>query len=127
MVVVSVLAFLTAASLAAFGYLRSQSRDSVRVVHITQIQAALRAYYRDQGVYPAAITANQQIVSGAIVYMETVPAYPLPVDGPCATNSVYNYVRDGNGISYHLDFCLGDRAGDLTKGNHTATPAGIAP
>lgn len=123
--VIAILALLATMVFRVFSWMRSGARDSTRILHVTQIQSALRAYYRDQGVYPTTLVAGGSLVSGSVTYMEELPTYPQPVDGSCATNSAYVYSRDANGTSYHLEFCLGDDTGDLSAGNNRAMPAGI--
>lgn len=126
MVVIAVLAFLVTVSVIAYNNVRGLSRDSVRVVHATQIQTALRAYYRDQGVYPYSLTLGQPLVSNNITYMDLVPNNPRPVDGDCDKNADYVYTQDNSGTSYHLTFCLGEETGDLPFGTNIVTPLGFS-
>ncbi|NCN25106.1 hypothetical protein COT94_00645 [Candidatus Falkowbacteria bacterium CG10_big_fil_rev_8_21_14_0_10_37_14] len=122
--VIAILALLATMVFRVFSWMRSGARDSTRIIHVTQMQSALRAYYRDQGVYPANLVAGNSLVSGSITYMEELPTYPQPADGSCPSDAAYVYSNDANGTSYHLDFCLGDDAGDLSAGNNRAMPAG---
>ena len=125
MVVLAIIIMLSSMSMAVFSHLRGLSRDTVRLMNISQLQVALRSYYRDQGAYPPSIVTDNPIVSGATTYMTKVPSYPLPVDGPCPAGSGYAYTQDNAGSSYHINFCLGDNTSDMPKGNNIAIPGGI--
>jgi prepilin-type N-terminal cleavage/methylation domain-containing protein len=125
LVVISVLAMIITASLMSFVRLRAMARDSIRLTHITQLQTALRAYYRDWGVYPASLAAGQSLASSTTTYLQEVPTMPKPIDGNCAATSTYEYYQDNSGASYHIVFCLGDQTSDVPKGLNTATPNGI--
>ncbi|MEI6378827.1 MAG: prepilin-type N-terminal cleavage/methylation domain-containing protein [Candidatus Falkowbacteria bacterium] len=125
LVVVGVIVFLSTMSLVVFSQVRRLSRDTVRLTHITQLQTALRAYFRDQGVYPTAVVAGGSIATTTTTYMELVPAYPRPADGSCASGSTYAYTQDSAGASYHINFCLGNMIANVPAGNNILTPAGI--
>ncbi|MDD4412264.1 MAG: prepilin-type N-terminal cleavage/methylation domain-containing protein [Patescibacteria group bacterium] len=125
LVVVALLAVLTTASVAVFSRIRRQSRDSVRVVNITQMQVALRAFYRDWGVYPEDMINGSNLASGSITYMDTIPLYPQPVDGNCPANSSYDYELGAGSTTYSITFCLAEKIGDIEGGINIVTPAGI--
>ena len=124
-VVLFILALLTTASFAAFGEVRRQSRDNARVVAVTQIQTALRSYYRDTGSYPTQMVAGSSLNTTSTTYMDQIPFYPQPVDGSCRATTTYDYYQDNGGSSYHLTFCIGYKTSEVSAGYNTLTPNGI--
>lgn len=124
-VVLFILALLTTASFAAFGEVRRQSRDNARVVAVTQLQTALRSYYRDVGSYPTQLVAGTSLSTTSTVYMEQIPYYPQPVDGSCRATTTYDYFQDSGGSSYRVSFCIGYKTSDVAGGYNTLTPNGI--
>ena len=123
---VVIVAIIITATLVTFTKVRQKNRNIMRISDITQLQNALASYYRDNNAYPAAITANQVLMAGGITYITTVPGNRAPYsDGDCPGLSDYVYTQDNSGASYHLRFCLGVPASNLTAGTHYATPVGI--
>lgn len=125
LVVVAAISIIMTLTFVVYGRIRRLGRDTVRVTHITQMQTALRAFYRDVGIYPTSLTTNSPLVNGNTTYMEQIPGYPQPVDGSCAGNSSYAYQQLSSGNSYQLVFCLGCDTADLKSGLNTASPSGI--
>jgi len=121
---IAIMAFLVSAASITYVSVRKQTRDAARLTHITQIQSALAAYHRDNGVYPAEITPGLSFVGGNVTYMSAIPTNPLPIDFPCPAIE-YDYLSDNSGISYHITFCLSSRVSDLNIGPHVATPVDI--
>lgn len=125
LVVVIVIAIIATMSLIVYSRVRRLSRDTVRVTHVTQIQTALRAYFRDMGYYPTSVASGTSLVGNNTTYMEQVPNYPKPVDGACPDDSSYVYQQLPGGTGYTVTFCLGGDTADLKSGFNVASPGGI--
>lgn len=125
LVVITVMGLLVSVIVFTVSEVRNSSRDTARLAHVSQIQTALRAYYRDQGVYPSALTPGSSLAAGNTVYMEEVPSYPLPADGSCADDYQYEYNQLLSGQSYELYFCLGEPLMPIKAGQSKAVPEGI--
>ncbi len=110
LVTISIIAVLSAIGLIVYTDVLKQGRDSKRQTDLRSIQSALEQYNHDQGFYPAASpsplafgsgnrltsnTGNPNPSSSPKVYMNEVPAEPLP-----SPYSPYLYVPSG--ISYCL-------------------------
>jgi prepilin-type N-terminal cleavage/methylation domain-containing protein len=131
LVVIAIIGLLATLSIVALNTARARARDAKRVADIKQIQTAVELFFNDNGYYPAAVTAGDQIASGTNVYMGVVPSAPLPPDGTACTalNNVYTYTQDTvngtAGASYHIAYCIGMATGNISAGVGTATPASI--
>lgn len=127
--VVTIIGLLATAILATFYKVRSNMRDTQRVATITQLQDALEAYYRDEGIYPATeeVEPGSIFKSATIIYIDEVPHNPSPQDdGPCVDND-FIYEQLDSGRSYTITFCLGHQTSNLSAGVNIATPNGIMP
>jgi prepilin-type N-terminal cleavage/methylation domain-containing protein len=126
--VITIISLLTGVSLVTYGKIRRSSRDSQRLLHITQIQSALAAYHRDLGHYPATLVPGSALEAGNQSYLKLIPTNPTPVESPCEAAPEYSYTPVGsapNYRSYQLTFCLSSATAELPIGQHTATPEGI--
>jgi prepilin-type N-terminal cleavage/methylation domain-containing protein len=128
LVVVAIIGLLATLSVVAFNTARAKARDTKRVGDIKQIQTALALYYADNNGYPltSEIVVGSAIGTNSIIYMNKVPAPPLPSnDGVCPSGAT-SYVYDSaNTNTYTLTYCLGSNTGDLVGGQATATPGTI--
>jgi|GEM_PF-786218 len=102
---------------------QAKTRDTKRLSDISQLQAALEMYKRDEAVYPTIITAGQPLVGGIYgkTYLPQVPvAATTPGNSACAAGAAYTYgvKTDGN---YQLAYCLETGAGNVAAGTHCAT------
>jgi len=126
-VVATLMALLTTVILATAHNARMKTRDTRRVVIVTQLQSALVTYYRDTGSYPPTngVTPGQALASNDIVYLKEMPFNPQPrTDGDCEDEN-FSYSQDSDGTSYHFNFCLGLGSGDLRAGENIMTPVGF--
>lgn len=119
---------LSSLSIMTYSHIRRSSRDSRRILNITQIQSALAAYHRDLGYYPASLIPGTSLEAGSQRYLTPVPTNPTPVESPCQAWPEYSYVPVGTAPeyrSYQLTFCLSSATAELASGVHIATPDGI--
>jgi Bacterial TSP3 repeat len=104
-----------------------QSRDAIRVADIQQIQTVLELYYNDVGKYPDQIVFGGPLKdpAGKTTYINLIPENPLPNDGTCPADFVFQYqATTGDKASvnnYKLTYCLGA----ATQKNSKTIPAGI--
>lgn len=141
LVVVAIMGLLATLAVTALNTARAKARDARRVSDIKQVQTALELYYMDQNGYPdtpASIdvfegycldsSGFEENCSGT-VYMGQVPSNPEPRnDGSGASQCSdvgYSYVQDESGMSYHIDYCLGEATGGIDAGDRVATPTGL--
>ena len=108
LVVVAIIGLLATLSVIAFNTARSKARDTKRVGDVKQIQTALALYYTDNNGYPATadFVTGGAIGTGTTIYMNKIPAAPLPSnDGSCPAGvSDYTYTS-ANSNTYTLTFC----------------------
>lgn len=136
LVVIAIIGLLSTLAVVALNSARQKSRDSKRVADIKQIQTALELYFADSvtgyptnddlelGVDVKALCTggwSDAACSTGTTYMGLVPQAPVPSD--CTSGNEYMY--SGGGDSYTIDFCLGNKVGDLTAGAREANPNGI--
>ena len=133
LVVIAIIGIIATFAVVSLQSSRASARDARRVADVKQITTALALYMQASGVYPEALVAGDTIrypenASGT-VYMEAVPAPPVPSDGDCIASTSYVYApvknADLENISYTLSYCLGNVTGDIPAGVHTASPAGM--
>jgi len=74
LVVITIIAVLTAIGVVNFRVANKKSRDGKRKSDLEQIRAALELYRTDEGEYPANLSS---LTGGSIIYMEKVPDDPL--------------------------------------------------
>jgi type II secretion system protein G len=137
LVVIAIIGLLSTLAVVALNSARQKSRDSKRVADIKQIQTALELYFADSvngypsndnlelGVDVKALCTggwnSGSCGAGTTTYMGLVPQAPVPSD--CSSGNEYIY--NGGGDAYTIDFCLGNKVGDLTAGARNANPNGI--
>lgn len=131
LVVIAIIGLLSTLAVVALTGARSKARDARRLSDIKQIQTALDLYYADNNSYP---TEGVVVFDGkspllgpdGTRYMALIPINPTPAnDGGCP-GSEYDYIETETGASYNITYCIGNKTGDVDKGTHYATPAGIA-
>lgn len=130
LVVIAIIGLLSTLSIVAFNTARARSRDARRIADIKQTQTALEMYYNDHGQYPSVLTGGSSLTSSSVTYMDIIPKPPKPADNAlCTGTTLYTYsAQTFNGAlygTYSLNFCLGNKIGDLLSGLASATPAGM--
>lgn len=94
-VVVTVIAILTALGVYSFGRVQSNSRDSQRSSKIILVSGALEKYYNAKGEYPSCADMAQPIdtISTSILIGLRADAMTTPTD-PIGTNSILTNCAD---------------------------------
>jgi len=77
LVVITIIAVLTAIGVVNFRVANRKGRDGRRQSDLEQIRAALELYRTDQGAYPASVTFGGSFSYNGTTYMEKVPEDPL--------------------------------------------------
>jgi general secretion pathway protein G len=97
LVVISIIGVLASLVLVNFNAARERTRDVQRKSDLNEIKKALRMYYNDNSVYPAAglLVWGEAFQSGTMVYMKILPSDPV-------AEGSYNYQLVAPG----QDFCL---------------------
>jgi len=124
LVVIAIIAILSAVIVSAFGSARSKTRDSRRISDIKQLKGAIDNYFATNFTYPASLSELQP------AFLVTLPKDPQ-------TNASYTYFTDApvTGKRYHLcattegNFSTGNgkeglvvfSGGDLCVGTNTKT------
>lgn len=137
LVVVAIIGLLSTLAVVAVNNARSKSRDAKRISDVKQIQVALELYYSDHNAYPVVVepgliigSDNAKILSSeagftsfeqveGTIYLSSIAPNPTP------GGSDYIYVCE-DGTSYTIEYTLENNSGGIAKGEHTATPEGIA-
>lgn len=117
-IVIAVIGLLSTLAVVSLNNAREKSRDAKRVSDVRQIQIALELYYNDYDKYPSSLLGLQN-------YITDIPINPIPNDGNCEPNFEYSYQIIGSGISYNLDYCLGEQTGNIKAGHNTVNPESI--
>lgn len=117
--IIMLIGLLSTLAVIALNNARIKSRDATRISDIKQIQAALDLYYDDYKIYPNKLYD----LSGQ--YFTNIPNNPKPNDGDCDVDFEYEYTQLNNGMSYYLDYCLGEDTNSAKTGYNTATPKGL--
>lgn len=95
LVVVTIMAVLTAVGTSSFKVANQKARDGRRQGDLEQIRAALELYRTDEGLYPlTGIIVADKIESTSITYMADIPSDPK-------SNQKY-YYASGTGKTYAL-------------------------
>jgi len=125
LVVIAIIGLLATMSVIALSGAREKARDSRRLSDIKQMQTALEMYYSSTSSYP--ISLGDTIETSNNTYMADVPSNPEPAnDSACddlPTDQDYIYASDGS--SYSIQYCIGNKSGEVEAGTHCATPAGL--
>ena len=124
LVVVAIIGILVTVATVLLTNVRANARDGKRIADIKQIRGALELYLNDEGSYPASLTAGSPLVgpTSGLTYMSKVPNNPLPDDGTGCTVAEYTYTQTNGGISYRIQFCLGDEVSGAGPNNVEAVP-----
>lgn len=93
LVVISIIAVLSAIGLVIYSNVIKQGRDSKRQSDLRVIQSALEQYYADQFSYPDNITAGTPLSAGGKTYLNQIPG---------DSNPSKNYYYARSGASYEL-------------------------
>lgn len=95
---------------------QGRQRDQQRLAHIKQIRDALERSKNDKGGYPESLS---MLVPD---YLAAIPVNPSP------NGMEYSYTPIGSApyTYYDLNYSLEVGAEDVSYGNHTASPEGIA-
>lgn len=91
MIVITVIAILSAVALFAFTRVQKQSRDARRKAEMKTLQTALVAYNADNGTYPATIgllcptgPSGCTGAAGSVAYVNSIPTAPSGGPAPVA-------------------------------------------
>jgi prepilin-type N-terminal cleavage/methylation domain-containing protein len=105
---------------------RQKGRDAQRVSDVRQIQFALEMYRRDTGAYPEELIFGTRLShpeNSSVIYLSSIPSNPLPrADGDCPDS---NYIYTSDTERYLIQFCLGEKSGEIKKGINCASPQGV--
>lgn len=126
LVVVAIIAVLSAVILVSFSDARLKSRDAKRLSDMREIKKALALYNDNAGTFPVAasqivLTSDDpvsQTLEGASV-ISNVPTDPLE-----NATFTYRYQSNPSGTAYTLTFCLeGNNIDNFSQGcSNTITP-----
>ncbi len=127
-IVIIILVILSSLTMASLSSVRENNRNTRRVADITEMQAALKMYYRDQGDYPLIVTPGAALVYGSSTYIAQWPQNPTPRnDGSCPNaDYIYTKVLSAGTPSYFIQFCLSAATGEVGPGTSYASPDHIA-
>ncbi|HNX10599.1 MAG TPA: FISUMP domain-containing protein [bacterium] len=121
LLVLATIGLITALATVAYNQSRVKSRDNKRASDIISIQQALERYHRQEGSYPATLTFGQPLVGSSGITYLNVPAPTTPNDGGCSTTTnAYTYEATNNNQKYTINFCLGNKTGEIAAGNNCA-------
>lgn len=118
LVSIAVIGLLSTLAVVSLNNARLKSRDAKRVSDVKQIQTALELYNNDYEKYPSNLFELSN-------YLAIPPTNPTPNDGNCASDFEYKYDQLNNGLSYELNYCLGEDTGNIKAGYNTANPDGV--
>jgi prepilin-type N-terminal cleavage/methylation domain-containing protein len=128
MVVVAIIATISALSLIAYNTYWVKARDNKRLSDITQIQNVLSSYFSNEKKYPDAITFGGSLSEASTTYMIGIFTNPSPRnDGACADQEyTYGTTTDLYGQEdFFINFCLGGPLNGISSGNQCLTSQGI--
>ena len=109
--------------LSAFVSAGGSARDKKRLMDTTQMTAALKLFFQENGFYPQ--SQGLGFPRGLNDYLDYWPTAPQTESGCTDAQNSYNYSPKSAGADYLLTFCLGTSAGGLSAGAHAATAKGI--
>lgn len=132
LVVISIIGFLTVASVVAFNIVRMSSRDAIRVANIATISHALAMYLNESTTgYPASAgecLSNGSVVGAILMANEVIIKIPLdplwPADAPNPDVAgdldgfCYYYESDNNDV-YYVSYYLESNSKSGIAGPHT--------
>ena len=96
LVVISIIAIISAFTLPNFMGARDKAKDSARIADMASIKSALRLYYNDNQSYPASIGTSMMAYMPSILNL----------------GYTYNYYQSNNGDSFCLSLALESGQGD---------------
>ena len=109
LVVVTIIALLSAIGIASYSQVNKKSRDGKRKSDLQQIRAALEIYRSDQGVYPASGSGNGNLDLSCTTGSETLKSsdgtktYMDPIPCDPKSSQTYTYTPSASPItSYTL-------------------------
>jgi len=100
LVVISIIAIISAFTLPNFMGARDKAKDSARIADMDSIKSALRLYYNDHQSYP--IGNGVMLGAGMTGYMPSI----------MNLGYTYNYYQSNNGDSFCLSLLLDSGQGD---------------
>jgi len=143
LVVISIVGFITVASVVTFNIVRMQSRDAVRAGNVSTLSRALAMYLNDYGVYPISNGECLDSDSGVgaelkaakvIVGVPTDPLWPdiapttfnggATKDYPTNPSLNFCYWFYATNFNYYLSYYLESNSKSGSAGIHTITQAG---
>jgi len=118
MVVIIILAILTAIAVPSYMALRNRARGTAAKAEMSSIATALELFNTDYDQYPpnddfATVAAELEgtgTINDTNAYMKDVP-----LNDPWGAGSPYTYDGDANGTTYTLS-CTGDSSLEITDG-----------
>ncbi|MEK7139930.1 MAG: prepilin-type N-terminal cleavage/methylation domain-containing protein [Patescibacteria group bacterium] len=118
LVVVAIIAILSAVTLVLISATKERSRDAKRMSELRQLQTALNIYTAQVGRFPIAPSATPlsgtDPVSEALIDQDAIEAGPID---PLYPTYAYTYQTDAAGTSFSISFCLEtDTIQGYTKG-----------
>jgi len=125
LVVVAIIAMLSAVTLVLLSGAREKSRDATRVAQLRQVENALNLYFTNHNRFPietlAVTITGSDSFSTALISDEAIAEVSADPAHPSYT---YTYQSDSLGSSYTITFCLEtDTIGEYAKGcSNTLTP-----
>ncbi len=132
LVVIAIIGLLSTLAVVSLNNAREKARNAKRLSDVKQVQTALELYFTDENRYPGTadlvLSASTRIAGANVTYMASTPVNPRPIDvsdANCTGTTDYAYASVGTFNSYTITYCISQGAGDVTAGNHCATPAGI--
>jgi type II secretory pathway pseudopilin PulG len=117
--IIAVVGLLSTLAVVSLNNARMKARDAKRISDVKQTQTALELYHIDNEIYPKGLYNLSDILSEPI-------NNPTPNDGNCDVDFEYEYTQLNNGLSYKLEYCLGEDTSNVTAGYNIANPDGMA-
>ena len=118
-ILIFVVGYLSTSGVISLNNARIDTRDTIRVSDIKQIQVALALHYNSADYYPKTLVMGESLSYKGLTYIR-VPNNPLPVDGEdCKEDDGYIYEQKNNGKNYSLTFCLGQDKREFKAGYNT--------
>ncbi len=125
-VTISIILIILIIAIVSFNKTRENTRDANRINDIKQIQLAIEMYRDDTGSYPESLDFGSSLSNpdySNIIYLGKIPSNPEPQDDGDCPGEEYKYSSDGD--FYYLEFCLGEKTGEISAGLNCAKISGI--